>query len=1079
MSAKKSISNSFTVNTVEDGESAPYYFQEWFAWSNDASTSSVTTAPTIGGSWATSIPSQGSYAYLWRKSIRYVWNENTRQYSAETAQYFRMSGTNGTSIRTRGQVANASSRGNGTATIITDSGTQTITLSDGDAVTQLDNGHLYQWVTEGGGKWLDLGQFKGESGKTYYTHIAWATKVNYNSSGEVTSVEGFTPDKSPNDTTHLWMGVLVNESSGADPSYSTSYTWSYTKGVDGTSPYFADLNNEMEAIQCKHDGGVIADQTVSTVISMWKGSTVEPFAVDNIYRNGTQLTWDGNNNGVWPRISGSTVSLEFTTSASIADIDDFKITIHSTNNTSVTRELHFTINGVRSNAIYRLVPSHSQIVKKKDGTYEPSVNITCSVKKNENGSTSTPSSSEYTLEKSVNGGSYEAYSATAPSSITSDLKFRLKVDDVVVDLETIPLVKDGQNGDAGKTYALKLTVPSLVIPCDSSGNSKSSGNKNCYVTFYVDGTAISTSSLTITILSKPSGLTVRTNADVSQISKDRIYITYGSNVSKSTLEGVITFSVSDGTDTTYGSIAVMCSQDGSQGDRGKIGRFFYFGGVWENIAPTDSFVLNDVQAPYFEHTMSGKKRYHVYNPSTSPTEGTITKARMALTSFANKPWESMTNDFKYIITEAIFGAYAHFGANIINGDYRLSQYGYMRGFYDSKVSVNSGTQYIYFDDSDPFGDEDMFSKSENMVANNPLSDYEIPDSTHYVILGNNIEFAPSGSPRATQIENTFTSSCYYFRFKRTQNSKSWSNWLAFSSSYYFALSTSNVLAPSTGWNYSGTVSNLVPTEEKPYLWMKEGSSGTPFLVSSPQKSFTIEKGRYYAISIETENYDAGDFDIMIGTKNSNITVTSGSLKKKLIGDTLAYYGIFSISDDGDFTNANLWTKKSGLSFTFEAVYKAQFVPMLCEDLKAGKLVVNDIVARGELHGESLYFKHASAFHRVYVHDESILSIPHAYDGEITTIVLPSPTESNGRVIEVYSGLEDGQSWSPTWDGASSGDYFRSFVCNTGGVGAGGTWSATYVKFWSDGSYWYVLKAERVIYDSDNDRHLIQLISKTH
>ncbi len=78
--------------------------------------------------------------------------------------------------------------------------------------------------------------------------------------------------------------------------------------------------------------------------------------IDNIYRNGTKLTWDGNNNGVWPRVSGSTVSLEFTTSASIADIDDFKITIHSYNDNTVTRELHFTINGVRANAIYRLVP---------------------------------------------------------------------------------------------------------------------------------------------------------------------------------------------------------------------------------------------------------------------------------------------------------------------------------------------------------------------------------------------------------------------------------------------------------------------------------------------------------------------------------------------------------------------------------------------------------------------------------------------------------------------------------------------------------------------------------------------------
>lgn len=267
---------------------------------------------------------------------------------------------------------------------------------------------------------------------------------------------------------------------------------------------------------------------------------------------------------------------------------------------------------------------------------------------------------------------------------------------------SIPIIcaKDGENGDDGKTYALKLTLPSLVIPCDSSGNSKSSGNKDCYVTFYVDGTAISTSSMTITILSKPSGLTVQTNADVSQISKNRIYITYGSNVAKSTLEGVITFSVSDGTNTTYGGIAVMCSQDGSQGERGKIGRFFYFGGTFNAADTTQTFIVNDAQAPYFEHsetvtTQSGTttiKRYHVFNYDTN---GTYTMAQMwAIRNNWNyKPWESMTNDFKYLITEAIFGSYAHFGSSIINGDWLLSQHGTING--------GASTNYQAFDPSHP------------------------------------------------------------------------------------------------------------------------------------------------------------------------------------------------------------------------------------------------------------------------------------------------------------------------------------------------------------------------------------------
>ena len=1051
MSAKKSISNSFTVNTVEDGESAPYYFQEWFAWSNDASTSSVTTAPTIGGSWATSIPAQGAYAYLWRKSIRYVWNENTRQYSAETAQYFRMSGTNGTSIRTRGQVANASSRGNGTATIITDSGTQTITLSDGDAVTQLDNGHLYQWVTEGGGKWLDLGQFKGESGKTYYTHIAWATKVNYNSSGEVTSVEGFTPDKSPNDTTHLWMGVLVNESSGADPSYSTSYTWSYTKGVDGTSPYFADLNNEMEAIQCKHDGGVIADQTVSTVISMWKGSVVEPFAVDNIYRNGTQLTWDSNNSGVWPRISGSTVSIEFDTSASIADIDDFKITIHSTNDTSVTRELHFTVNGVRSNAIYRLVPSHSQIVKKKDGTYEPSVNITCSVKKSENGSTSTPSSSEYTLEKSVNGGSYEAYSATAPSSITSDLKFRLKVDDVVVDLETIPLVSDGNNGDGGVSYSIVFTKAAARVDENNIVTAELAG----YAYKYVGGVRSPLTSTTIRygyILTDSDTYADKTTDnngffDAGTWFNGNDITDYGKN-SPSIFAAIIIGG------TVVRAEMITISVKGSTGSRGKVGRFFYFGGTFNAADTTQKFIVNDAQVPYFEHTENGQKRYHVFNYDTN---GTYTMAQMwaIRNSWNYKPWESMTSDFKYLITEAIFGAYAHFGANIINKDFRLSQYGYMRGFYDSKVAVDDDSQYQYFDDSDPFGEKDMFSKDANMRANMSFSNYIVPDSSHYVIIGNNVEFAPSSSPESYQIENTFTSSCYSYRFKTNDE---WDSWYTFSSRrYYFALSESGVSAPTSGWSYSRLAQNLVPTASKPYLWARLGTSGTPFLASSPQKNFTIEQGKYYAITFETANSDAGTFSIMIGTKSSYMFVPSSILKVETVGNRRVYYGIFHNTETTDFVNANVWANISDIGFYLVAVYEAQFVPMLCEDLKTGKLVANNVVARGELHADSLYYSmynEESNNGTIPVEDKSIVSIGTTGVGSV--VKLPSPSASKGRKVEVYNYAT---SWKATWDGATSAS---TFSCPYGaGIGYRTNYQITakYVLFYCDGSTWWVLRAE--------------------
>ena len=114
--------------------------------------------------------------------------------------------------------------------------------------------------------------------------------------------------------------------------------------------------------------------------------------------------------------------------------------------------------------------------------------------------------------------------------------------------------------------------------------------------------------------------------------------------------------------------------NGTDGARGKIGRFFYFAGTFNSSNTSDSFLVNDAQAPYFEHMVDGQKRYHVFNYETN---GSYTMAQMwAISSnWNNKPWEVMTDNFKYLITEAMFAEYAKLASAIFNGDWMLSQYG--------------------------------------------------------------------------------------------------------------------------------------------------------------------------------------------------------------------------------------------------------------------------------------------------------------------------------------------------------------------------------------------------------------------
>ena len=260
MPRQKTISRTISVSTVEDGVSQPSYIEVQEAWSNQSTTASASTMPSdcTESSWKAYTPANSSdRAYLWRRSRTMTLNSSTRTYTAGTWSYQRLSGTNGTSINPRGLVADASKRSSGSATLV--DGT-VITMANGDCVTQQDNGHLYQWVTEGSGQWIDLGVFKGEPGKTYYTHIAWATGVTLSSSQidipegqqtrpNATAVTGFTIAP----TSQMpWMGVLIDENT-ADSTTATDYTWNNVKGEQGDGGVTYEIRSAIGVIKIASD----------------------------------------------------------------------------------------------------------------------------------------------------------------------------------------------------------------------------------------------------------------------------------------------------------------------------------------------------------------------------------------------------------------------------------------------------------------------------------------------------------------------------------------------------------------------------------------------------------------------------------------------------------------------------------------------------------------------------------------------------------------------------------------------------------------------------------------------------------
>lgn len=149
-----------------------------------------------------------------------------------------------------------------------------------------------------------------------------------------------------------------------------------------------------------------------------------------------------------------------------------------------------------------------------------------------------------------------------------------------------------------------------------------------------------------------------------------------------------------------------------QEQNGKTGRFYYYAGTWVGSASPDSYVVSESQAPFFEYireiTTEDEQHHEItvqvqefwlFNPATT---GSYTQEQMGEPSLTAEGWEQMVSDFKYLITEAIFAQFAHFGSAIISGDWMISQHGTINGqerqdfqhFDPEHPNDNTGTNFI-------------------------------------------------------------------------------------------------------------------------------------------------------------------------------------------------------------------------------------------------------------------------------------------------------------------------------------------------------------------------------------------------
>ena len=254
-----------------------------------------------------------------------------------------------------------------------------------------------------------------------------------------------------------------------DAGSSVNYNVSYI-ATDGTSPYFADIDNEMDSIACDASGKTTAAYDSTVGVHLWHGaSEIDITTLTTNSITGITIT---------PNKTNKNVRIQVANGTSIAEVSKINITIAGAGSGNL--QLRFVLNGVRAGAngqpatIYSLVPSVASVTKKKDGTYSVN-NVSCTRQKNVGG-TITDNTTDGEIKYKLDGGTEQAYTNNTNIAVTGfskSLQFIFRINNVIVDTETIPMVADGTDGRGitkiTEYYKATDSSAAMSVPTSDSG----------------------------------------------------------------------------------------------------------------------------------------------------------------------------------------------------------------------------------------------------------------------------------------------------------------------------------------------------------------------------------------------------------------------------------------------------------------------------------------------------------------------------------------------------------------------------------------------------------------------------------
>lgn len=454
-------------------------------------------------------------------------------------------------------------------------------------------------------------------------------------------------------------------------------------GEDGSNAIRLDISNEMDMIPTTAALRIDTARTVETTVRLFDGATEVDISSATVSTSGGPASSIAT---ATQSASGKGRKLSWAFKAGQTMAEAYEITISYTYK-SVAYTAVFTVSASKGEAVWQLKPSMSAIPfqRNSDNTLTPASRaVGLSLVKIDGGSTATYTSvqtglavrySTSSMPSSASAGTgWSSGNITVANSAENLYIALFNASGVLLDRETVPVVKDGERGNDGN------------------------GIVSITNTFALSAQGTTASETTAPVITG-NWSTAQPKPTAEHPYLWRKEVTVYTDTSKNT--------------TKYFLVAAR----GGDGNHGHTGRFYYFAGTYDGTPR--HYKIEATQAPYVK---VGSEFYMLDLGGVEP--GTIPYAATEAPSDSSTEWTKMQSAFAYYIAQAFFGENAYLGSFIINGDWMISQCGMLKYYTSSaqtlivtsdncNTKVGSGVPYSYFKNSDPTGKDTPITGAES------------------------------------------------------------------------------------------------------------------------------------------------------------------------------------------------------------------------------------------------------------------------------------------------------------------------------------------------------------------------------